>query len=376
MGKKRKGNKYAVPAIPEERLAQLVEALDTDNLASLTDAELLGLVGELVETEAVEKLAALAGRVTSKPQRKAVNQALFKLKQRGLEVPDIRNRPVPVVVAAPAPSVDDLQAMMSAPHGNATRIFFFPYASGRSLLFVRVELKEPAGLFELRSTTTSRSAYRLMLQQVTEMEVRPGEPPPFLPVTRAMVDRKLWEIGRLVRAGRTGGAVDHETSGLLNYPTETPPHPALSFDLDAIEPLSIAELDQNKYALAPVMHEAVFTKLEAKLAELEGGVLVLTDAQKEDQAADVEAKLVDEWVEDWGFDNVAEVLLDTAYFHHSAGDVRAARTFIDVVAAPDETARNARIVSFLVDVVRQLRLGVVETEPADEEISSGGIIIP
>ena len=376
MGKKRKGNKYAAPAIADERLEELVEALETNNMVSLSDAEVQGLVGKLVKTEAVEKLVALAGCVSSKPQRKAVNQALFKLKQRGLEVPDIRKRPDPVVVAAPAPSVDDLQAMMSAPHGNATRIFFFPFASGRSLFFVRGEVSEPAGLAELRGTTTSRSAYKLLLKQVTEMGVRPGEPPPFIPVSPGMIDRKLWEIGNLVRAGRTGTNVDHETSGLLKYPAEAPPHPALSLDLDLVEPQSIAELDQNKYALAPVMHETVFTKLEAKLAELEDGVLILSDFQKEDQAADVEAKLVDEWVEEWGADNVAEVLLDTAYFHHAAGNLGAARTFLDVVGLHDE-GRETRIRSFLVDVVQQLRLGVAEVEPTEEdERSSGGIIIP
>lgn len=379
MGKKRRNNKYAAPAVPDDRLLQLEAALDAKEEPSITEAEFAGLVARFAQAEAVEKLVSLTFWGKTKAMKKAVNQALFKLKQRGLHVPEIKKRPEPVIVAAPAPTAEDLTFMMSAPHGNAARIFFFPFVSGRSLLFIQAEMIEPIGLKRLRGTPTSRSSYRLLLKQVTAMEARPGEPPPFVPVDKAFVDRKLWELGCLVRAGRTGSDVDHETSGMLKFPSEAPPHPAQDLDLDDVEALSIAELDERKFAVAPIMHETLFDRLEDKLAEIESGVLVLTDAQKAEQAADIEEKLVGEWVQAWGPQNAAEVLLDTALYNFNAGEPRIAKTFLEVVEDADESLRTAHIVRFLTAVIRQLRLGSVLQhidDDVEDERSEGGIILP
>lgn len=358
MAKKNK-KKVRVKAadLSESKLAELKAELDSGTLPAIGDSEFMALLKALEAETNVDSIVALAAAAQGKIQRKAANQTLFKLKGRGLAIPDTKARKEPIRIAAERPDLDDLPAIMSAPHGNATRILFFPYMAGTSLWFVQAELREPVGLSSLKGHSASRSTYKMLLEQVAHLDSKPGLPPAFAEVEPAFVRRKIWEIGRLVRNGRTTNGVDHNTTTVMTFPKTAPCHPIYDADLEDVSGLSVRELDERKFALAPLMHEALFKQLEAKIAELEGGVIELTEAQKAERAAEEERKLVSQWAQTWGLDDLAEVLLDAAYFQLRIGEPELAKTFRDVVGVPDDEQRDDRILSFVGHVVQQMRVG-------------------
>ncbi len=359
MAKKSKKKKIRIRAadLSEARLSELNAELDSGSLAAIGDSEFLAFLKALEADTKVDSIVALAASAQGKAQRKAVNQTLFRLKGKGLVVPDTKPRKEPIKLGADLPNLDDLPAIMSAPHGNATRILFFPYLAGTSLWFVQAELREPVGLSSLKGHSASRSTYKMLLQQVATLDSKPGLPPAFAEVEPAFVRRKVWEMGRLVRSGRTTNAVDHNTTTVMAFPNDAPSHPIYDADLGDASPLSVGELDERKFALAPLMHEALFKRLEAKIEELEGGIIELTEAQKAERASEEERKLVVQWAEKWGLDNLAEVLLDTAYFQLRIGEPQLAKTFLEVVGAPGDAQRDDRVLKFVGQVVQQMRTG-------------------
>ena len=377
MAKKRSKskNKYAKTDVTSERIEELMGNLAVGSLGQATEGEFVALVAAVVGRADVASLVSLSALAQGKTQRKAVNQALYKLKQRGLEVPETKERKAPIKILGDAPSIEGLPILMSAPHGNSMRLLFFPYIAGRALWFVQADLKEPVGLESLTSKPSSRSAFKLLLGQVQSMPQNPDEgPPPFVQVEPEFLERKLWEIGELVRAGRTSSRVDHETTAVMTFPKEAPPHPARALTLDDVTPHTVLELDQVPFALAPVMHEAMMNALEAKIDEIESGVLVLSDAQKSEQIARAEEKLVDEWLANWTVDAATEVMLDAAYFEARAGRTRVAKAYLEAVPQDDDPARERKIAGFLTRVIAALRSGDGPTRDTPEP--SSGIILP
>jgi len=355
-----KANKYKQAGPPRERVEELTEALGSGALdGPLTDAEVLALATAAAKASEPDWLVALWSLADGKQQRKAINQARYRLVRSGVDVPELKERAQPVSLAVEAPQIDDLPLIMSPPYTNAGRVFFFPYLRGRQLWFVQAFFEQPAGLTKLEATPTSRSTFRQMVGGIADMRSDDGVPE-LVTVGNALVDRKLWEIGVAVREGATGAQVDHEATEVIDFPKEAPPHPAESLELGEVELLSVAQLDSESYAIAPFLHQAVVDRLDAKAAEIEESVLALTDAQIESRHVDAEQAIVAEWLAEWGVERAREVLLDCAYYHAEQGRPAVAATFLSVVRGPEERLEG-RVAAFLGRAMREIRLAVKDS---------------
>ena len=384
MGKKKKTSK---PAIGETRLTELVTAIENKaSMQDVSDDEFRALALHLATNRAVDELTHMASSASGKTQRKAIKEALFRLKRQGLDGSALKEILTPITMRSSVTSRDDLPVLMSPPQLNAGRMFFFPYQSGKDLWLIEARFEEPVGLAKLQATKTTRGVYRDLVNRFGRHWQPDKGPPTFIPADRTLVQRKFWEIHRMIRRSRVGADVDPaavetlsapnvkpapqiETAVLeetgLPHPAEpvdldetAPPHPVYGIELEEITPLTIAQLEERKTALTPFMHQTLYDRLKTRLDAIAADHESLSAIEKEALMAEAEAEEVGAWVESWGIIDIVEVILDTAYVQAQLGDREAARTLRDVVTTPaDDDARQAAVLHFLNGVVNQFRTG-------------------
>jgi hypothetical protein len=372
---KKKGSKYSVKAaVSEERVAELQGALDTGTLEGVSDAEFAALAARLAEDEAVERLLTLQQRASGKTQKKAVNQALYRLEQRGISLPGWRERAPGIDLAPAAESVADLPVLAAEPFTSGARYFLLPYQSGRTLLLLSVQLVHPTGLETLRSAETGRAGYRSLVKRMVQEAVLEGRP------TAAHADdrlrqRKLWEIGRCIREGRIGAEVDHQLVAELRWPEEPPPHPALDLALDDAEPLGREELSSATRMAAAFLDDRLWERLQTSLAEARATPLILSEQTEAERVNELRRRVIDETVDEWHLPSLVELFLDTALFHALTGGLREARTLRDVVAGLPEERAGESIRRFLSSWLGAFSIPAHES--VDEpDPGGGGLLIP
>lgn len=372
MGRK-KGNKYAAKqTVAPERVAELRQALVDGTLESATDAEVDTLVAALEEEGRAELLVALRDVAAGKPQRKAVNQALYRLEQRGDDVPDWRDLPEGIDLSPTADAIADLPVLMNEPYSNGARLFLLPHQSGRLLLLLQARFEHPGGLQVLSSAEVGRASYRSFIKRMIQSSMVEGSPAAVRADDR-LRQRKLWEIGRLVHEGKTGGEVDHQLVAELRFPDDPPPHPALDLPLDDVEPLDRDGLANAVRMAGPFIGDSLWSDIESGLAEAETSPLILSETTEAGRVADVHERAVDGYLADRDIPMLAEVFLDAALFHGLSGNLREARTLRDVVAGVPEDRLGDAIRRFMLRWVAAL---FTPPAPADEQPDSGGLVVP
>jgi len=136
-----------------------LEALSADVLSALVTrsdaAGVISALGELGGAQTARQLRALEG-AAPKAARKALRRALFRLEQRGIDVPP------PAATAAPAAPLagPELEGWLSGFDGRGDRIAWLVRPSGSTLLLAAAQLNEPAGLEDVQTTEVSRKQLR------------------------------------------------------------------------------------------------------------------------------------------------------------------------------------------------------------------------
>jgi hypothetical protein len=125
-------------------------------LAGPDAADLVHALGDL-PTPAIATLLVRLEASASRAVRKEIRRALYRLRQRGVPIPE----PVAPPAAAPARVAAEIEALLSAVDGRGDRVAWLlrPLDTGGALL-VAAQLNEPAGLRDVHAVEVARKALR------------------------------------------------------------------------------------------------------------------------------------------------------------------------------------------------------------------------
>jgi hypothetical protein len=239
--------------------------------------------------------------------------------------------------------------MMAAPDTEATRVVTFarPEGGHQAVLMIEAYWRMPQGLYRLTAQQGTRGNYERWAKTL-KGRVRVGPD---------MLARKIWEIGKCVREGRTGPEVDLGVVDLLAPPVKMPPHPANAIASSSAKVLDVAGLSRREYRLRPFHHGSSVRALLGQWEEAGGSSHIeLVAGAKEELILDMRRAAAG-WADQWGSEQLVEVILDMAVFCDRRGDRDAARTFREIGCAPSEQERERQVVPFLQEYVLW-RLGV------------------
>ncbi|MBN1944610.1 MAG: hypothetical protein JW797_02995 [Bradymonadales bacterium] len=351
MGKKEKkyGPKAALDA---DQLEQLRANLDDERFEATEEPVVSALANYLAERQDVEGLVTLHDKTPNRKLKKEVNKALYRLKQQGLSVPDLKEQPEAVQIAAGPIEVDDLPVLMARPEAEGLRTFLFAHAEGRDLLGVELQILVPLGIARLTSFRSNRTHFRKYIMGLSQQKSpRMRRPHRYAVVCEALRRRKLWEIDTLVQDKRIGPQIDRRLLDSLPRPDKPPLHPAWNLDLSAARPLPFEQLAALQYPMDPFFHPPAYARLKTQLEDWKSEGII----QGPGEEGSVDQKLfeaIGDWANQWVFDRIAELLLDSVLFYHAAGLVDVALTLRDVVNAPRVDPRDRQIHAFLNQYIR------------------------
>lgn len=238
---------------------------------------------------------------------------------------------------------------MAPPGPDATRIFTFAHhRAGASVTLVEAYFSVPEGLYRLKSSPSDAATYTRWAKDMARD--RGDGLPGRLAVPPTLLARKLWEAARAIREGHTGAEVDPALAVTLRSGGSRPPHPAHTLDLSRGRVLDAAALAARPSRLQPLEHSQALPVLERDWRAHGARSQIVAGARRDSQLGHAVA----DWASQWGFEAVAEVLLDAAVWHAAHRDWDAARTFYETVgpepaAGGTDRARRDRIVDLLLD---------------------------
>jgi hypothetical protein len=131
-------------------------------LAGAEAKALAGALGELSSPAVAALLVALEGRMPDRRTRKEIRLALYRLKQRGVAIPE------PPAPAAPKPQPGPVaEGLVSHFDGRGDRLLWItrPGTSGVSLL-ITAQVNEPAGIRDVHAGEMSRKQLRTVRERL------------------------------------------------------------------------------------------------------------------------------------------------------------------------------------------------------------------
>lgn len=343
MAKKKKKKGPGSISLADDRLHVLVEGVSAGDISQASQAEIEALASKLEGTEDVDRLVELSALARNKQEEKAIKRALFKLKQRGLDVPEAE-RAVGVKIASPG---GGLPFLMAPPSTDGTRIFTAAARDGNKVTITEIYFRVPAGLFRLISEPSSVSAYKQWVNEITSRVGLNGLPER-VRVDPSLLSRKRWEIRRAVREKKLGRHVDLALANrfMARLGTAAPNHPAL--DLKLKEPtLSVAELASRPGRLDGFNHSNARRRLRDQNKDVFGNEMIVSGLEGSERDEELRSAASD-MLKQWGKENAAELIMDSACYYAAAGELDTASTFQQV--AFDE--RGNTIESFFVEAIQ------------------------
>ena len=302
--------------------------------------ELQQQIDDCTASEDVDGLVRLVQEKDGKVLRKAVKRALFRLSQRGVQVPELPSTDGPAVGRSLGPAT--LPVLMGVPEANDGRLFTFAIPEGREVRVIEAYFQMPEGLDRLQGSTSTRAEYLPWARQLCAWPGKNrGTPPQRVVVPSAMLGRKLWEIGRCVRDNRLGPDVDEELARRIAGHDSGRRHPIFDekFPRDLPE-LAMSKMAEHRYRLRAFYHDAPQAELRAQSTERGGAAVRTIGSNPLHEAAR-------EWAEEWEAERVSESMLDVAAFCAGLSDFDAAHTLRSAVDRDE-------MVSFLQQYVSHL----------------------
>ncbi len=327
--KKKNSPKLKASDLSDAELSNLKQSLVQSPV--LSDGDFAALVKWMERASDGAGLQSLVPIAANKGQTKALKRSLHHL--------GISLKPQPSSALSGLATGDKLPMLMAAPEPNATRIFTFAVPSGATAVTViEAHFCMPEGLYRLKSSPSTANEYR---SWATGM-VQKGRV--FMP--RGMLERKKWEIRYYAKRNQTGKEFDRAVADLLDWPTQTPSHPAMDLELSTASPLTIGQLHKRK-ALVPFHHTTAAQVLQKDLSQAGGDMITSRTSRGSFNRS------VSEWAQQWGFEAITELLLDYAVYFARRPDINVAKTLRDVADHPEPSGRQQQIVEFLESYVKE-----------------------
>jgi hypothetical protein len=131
-----------------------------------TDLAVVFQLGRSAVVPAAEALVRLENRATDKEIRKEIRRSLFKLKQKGVALPEEKKSqtPTPILTATP-----DIQGYMSAVDGSGSRLVWIARPQpGHGLQVIQAMVSDREGLLRVGAAHMRRKELRRMEQEIKE----------------------------------------------------------------------------------------------------------------------------------------------------------------------------------------------------------------
>lgn len=242
----------------------------------------------------------------------------------------------------------DLPFLMAPPDIEATRIFTFAIPNKSGILVIEAYFRMPQGLYRLQGSESNRSAYKSWAKDICrEMS---SSLPERVHVASSMCQRKIWEIGRAVKDGHVGPEVDMSLAERLNASRLAPPHPAMQLDLKGVTAMTIDELGESNRYLSPFHHSSAQRALREQWEQHGGSVFWGTQSSATGERLAHMAGAAADLANQWGIDNIVELLLDLALIYATLGKRSVAKSFWEVAMTSKDDLKKT-VVQFLTDYV-------------------------
>ena len=364
---------------------QLIELLEPDAatrvlewlLAEEPDAGAeLALSWAEIPDRASNVLLAVTETGLPKPAKKAIRRALHRMRSAGVEIPQESTS----TVVARLPSVEEKldEALVSPLDPTGTRMAYLVEAhpSGGARLF-EVMLSEDRGVLEFEVYNASRGKVRRFLRDFTRRERFPGISAPPASV-RALVDRTA---SRESPERPTPRGFDEWRSHFADPGGALTPgglvRDALvaADDVDAAEQRIIEQIRERELGPWPPQPE-VLQSIAGKLEELTKGSIIVSGAQKREQAEEIlEQSVIEAFVGPFS-EFTALRFEENAYIlwkNDNEADARACLAVADLFQSGPERARKvarAMLDVLLGPLVERVAEGepTGESEPEDESL--------
>lgn len=185
-----------------------------------TDLAVVFQLGRSAVVPAAEALIRLQNRATDKEIRKEIRRSLFKLKQKGVALPEEKKPQTPPLILTATP---DIQGYMSAVDGSGGRLVWIARPQpGHGLQVIQAMVSDREGLLRVGAAHMRRKELRKM-----EQEIKERHHISMISVPWEYADAMLYEAYDKAKAlGRSGIEQFHEIRSIIN--TGKPkalPHP-------------------------------------------------------------------------------------------------------------------------------------------------------
>ncbi|MFT5433855.1 MAG: hypothetical protein ACI9OJ_004563 [Myxococcota bacterium] len=271
-------------------------------------------------------LAALLVEASSKADKKTVKKAIYLAGQRGIEVPDAASAKAPGASLGGAPVI----VMMGPPLRNAGRLFTLPIHNTRGIEVVEAYFEMPQGIERLHSSQSDRGQYVPWSRQMCAKG--PKHSRERVPVSEALMTRKISELATHVRKGKIGSDVDltlaHRLAGMAIHAE----HPCRLLDSTVGTPLDIEGLAALEWGLSPFNHDSPMDAFRARGVE-RGRIWAGSNSPLHEATR--------EWAAEWGAELIIETLLDCTEYARGAGNLDVAATYLQAAEDPEAFAAEA-----------------------------------
>jgi hypothetical protein len=351
---------------PETALRELIAGPEGARLASA--------LGELAEPAVAALLVGLEPYARDRGARKEVRRALYRLRQRGVPVPEppvAAGRSI-AAVAAPEPS-----AWLPAFGGGGDRIMWLerPLLEGGAL-FVYAHVHEPRGLLDVSVAEAGRKRLRELKERVAaELKVT------LVPADWRVIDALLVEASERSAAGES----HRDYLRIRPRITPDPPRPPAEPVSPRVDPPAAEEA-----AALAAASEALFAEPEfqswgpdpeaaapfiAELTRVRESPIVLTPLQQEDRAREIVGRAVAALAPP---PVMARRLEGTAYVLAQAGRTEVARRALGVARVLRDHPADAVTVPFVGVFVHRALGGFLAADDArrEEERRSSLVVTP
>jgi hypothetical protein len=274
---------------PEERSPGLVSQLEAElGKGRDTDLAVVFSLGRIVDSSAVEALIRIEKGSADKELKKEARRSLFKLSQRGLEIPEEKSiEKVPAAILSRAP---DIEAYMSSVDGSGGRLVWIAKPQpNHGLQLIQGMVNDREGLQRIGGANIRRKELRKMSQ-----EIKQQHDVSMITIPWEYADKVLYEsFERAKSLGRSGLENFHELRSIVT--TGKPKlgdHPAYSrlnpeeAREGAWRELSRRLLDEPELRFW-ILDSDWIQPFIGQLQEAQSSRLVLNPVQKEERLAGI-----------------------------------------------------------------------------------------
>jgi len=276
--------------------------------AGVDDAAIAHALGGIIAPEAATALVAMEFGASG-ALRREIRRALFKLRQRGVPIPE------PTVEAKPAQAFaqDDLSGVLSAADATGARIVWLVKSrGGGGLRRLWGLVSDHDGLLGATIETVTRKEFR---QQRAEVERRAGTP--LIDVEWRLVDFILCDAYRRTpeaRRGQVGNFLAVRSEIIESAPSPDFHHPIYDQLAAELPQEPTTELMRDPDVAAFRLPPDVTKSYADEVAGLRDSVLVLSRAQQEDRVNTIVERAIGELFAGEAAQRLRRHLEDTAYF--------------------------------------------------------------